>query len=345
MRYVIVCCFVLTCLACEVAHPLGSDCAEGVCSSESAEREPTCLVHEMWSNVQFFDVEPGWGRSDCKYRTPAPVATTECRLYVAFDGIALPSGQIAHACEELPFFEPLGAATEKALRRSLAVKGKTACLVRRVAGPERAEQGWYETDHDTDPADIAMAGHSAAQLVPKTCVSVTQAVPIGDGLEYSLSCTGAETVEGGRALHPRDAAQCSLPDVPERKLDVGESCMTALPEFGWLDTSVYVETGSQACDTGVCLTYQFDYFPNCGSTAYESHCVVDEPPPFQAQIDQRSYCSCRCDAPPGDPGSLCSCKEGFSCVPTLFDAPPGLRGSYCVRDHTFISADDFWWFP
>jgi hypothetical protein len=146
----------------------------------------------------------------------------------------------------------------------------TECRLFRLAGPGGAEQGWYETDHDTDP-----------------CVSVTQQVPIEDGLEYWLSCSSAETAGDERAR---------------------QACMTPQPEDGWPESTVYLEAGSDACGAGACLT-----------------------------IEQRSYCSCRCDAPAGDPGSLCDCKEGFSCVPTLFDAPPGLRGSYCVRDDAFFS--------
>jgi hypothetical protein len=53
--------------------------------------------------------------------------------------------------------------------------------------------------------------------------------------------------------------------------------------------------------------------------------------PNDKEIDRSVYCSCRCDAPEGDPGSLCECGEGFGCFATIEDAPPGIRGSYCVR--------------
>ncbi len=83
----------------------------------------------------------------------------------------------------------------------------------------------------------------------------------------------------------------------------------------------YIESGSRACASGLCVVDRF----------------VERPASTAADRARGVYCSCRCAVPSDlqasvDPSDLCECPDGFACRDIANEAfPPELRGSYCVR--------------
>lgn len=119
---------------------------------------------------------------------------------------------------------------------------------------------------------------------------------------------------------------------------VGDPCLTyVVPEAGFDDSVAYVEGNQADCGGGVCLVYHLDGDPreDCleragcvGSNCPEGalRCAAAD------EVEERVYCTCRCDAPEGF--AECECPEGFACVDVLDNAPPEIAGSYCVRNGT-----------
>ena len=129
-------------------------------------------------------------------------------------------------------------------------------------------------------------------------------------------------------------AGCSTPAV-------GDPCLPEqVPESGFDDKEAYIESSSVQCETRVCIVFRLKGDPreDCKpgpnpSCAGEEMCE-DITCPSQGEIDERVYCTCRCDS--GESGfAECECPDGFSCFPVLEQGGPGVRGSYCVRDGTF----------
>jgi hypothetical protein len=129
---------------------------------------------------------------------------------------------------------------------------------------------------------------------------------------------------------------------------VGAPCLPEqVPDQGFSDSEAYIESSSVQCETRVCLVYKLagdprvetckpaSSVPECTEADKKANkcapsgatCAVEE------EINQRVYCSCRCDA--GDTGfAECECPEGFSCETILERGGPGVRGKYCVRNGT-----------
>jgi hypothetical protein len=121
---------------------------------------------------------------------------------------------------------------------------------------------------------------------------------------------------------------------------VGDPCVPeAIPEGGGFNAlEKYLETSSVQCRTRVCMVYEFSGDPSESREECETRLggpnVECDALPSQADIEQRVYCTCRCDTTTQG-ASTCECPEGFACVPILDDPEsPGITGSYCVRDDT-----------
>lgn len=135
----------------------------------------------------------------------------------------------------------------------------------------------------------------------------------------------------------------------------------AAPDFpGVKTTETHVEDHSPACDTGFCLTTNFQGRVTCtyGQPADPSQPGLADPArqtcrtpgsdlpvtvPVAPQIAERRpesavYCSCRCDGPRGT-GPFCACPTGFECQNLVGDIGKGkaeLAGSYCIKAGTWI---------
>jgi hypothetical protein len=183
--------------------------------------------------------------------------------------------------------------------------------------------GWY---YDASENRACAGGGPSIQF---TGVAVPP-----NGVEVSIACLALENVATDGGLVAGDGAECKLPsDSARHASSVGDSCsFETVPAGGFDDRETYLETGAPECATGACLVFHLlgDPSADCKTSAASTvQCAT------KAEVDNRIYCSCRCDAPTGDPGGLCACPNDFSCVPIFDSGPPGFRGSYCVRNKTF----------
>jgi hypothetical protein len=145
----------------------------------------------------------------------------------------------------------------------------------------------------------------------------------------AASCESrAETTDADTDADVEEVDASERERMDSETVDLGAACLPEeVPANGFDPRVSSVETRPDQCESGVCLVYLLTGDPRPGCEASEDLLC-----PSPAEIERSVYCSCRCDAPEGDPGPLCDCADGFTCVPTLDDAPPGMRGSYCVRD-------------
>ncbi|HKP62869.1 MAG TPA: hypothetical protein VJV78_39310 [Polyangiales bacterium] len=288
---------------CESTHEIGSECPDDICPRALGRAEPACLVRES-SNILYLTPDPDTDpiTSDvCVFTTHQPGDLADCRVYVGFDrGVTLPNGKPVQSCSDVPGLDDADVTLRSAGDVALV------CQARRATGEPDSEGFYYVDDYRGFPPGTQ-------------CVRFTSGIPIQAGVTISPFCAGAQTLARDGRLTETDPGVCSLPeDSAAHAEDVGRACTpTSRPNRGFGESLAYVETGSRDCATGACLIYQL-FSEN----------------PTKEDIAQRRYCSCRCDAPGGDPGDLCACKPGFSCVPTLAEGPPGVRGSYCVKTGT-----------
>ena len=82
----------------------------------------------------------------------------------------------------------------------------------------------------------------------------------------------------------------------------------------------------------MCLVNELEGDPRPGCRPPERPLFLGTPCPTESEIERSVYCSCRCDAPEGEPE--CECPSGFMCEPMFQDAPAGIRGGYCIRNDT-----------
>ncbi|MDB4977436.1 MAG: hypothetical protein JWN48_5777 [Myxococcaceae bacterium] len=105
---------------------------------------------------------------------------------------------------------------------------------------------------------------------------------------------------------------------------------------GYSSSESYIEASSVQCRSRLCLVYKLDngthsQIPSdprnlCANKDKKDGCLTDD------QLNESVYCTCRC----GSGGAqtkqeLCSCSEGFKCLPLLNLGGPGIVGSYCVK--------------
>lgn len=114
---------------------------------------------------------------------------------------------------------------------------------------------------------------------------------------------------------------------------VGEPCVPEqVPAGGFLASETYLETSSVQCATRVCLVRGL---PGDPSKICDPELPNDDPSQVgcvtQQEVEETTYCSCRCAAPAGSGLPTCGCPGGFSCEEVLETGGDGLRGSYCVR--------------
>jgi hypothetical protein len=111
---------------------------------------------------------------------------------------------------------------------------------------------------------------------------------------------------------------------------VGDPCIPEqIPEGGFDPSEAYIESSSVQCETRVCMVWHLQGAPHGTSTCDQNPnaCAT------QDKVDERVYCTCRCDA--GNTRfASCSCPTGYTCTPVLEQGSEGVRGSYCVLNST-----------
>jgi hypothetical protein len=127
---------------------------------------------------------------------------------------------------------------------------------------------------------------------------------------------------------------------------VGDPCVPEnTPAGGFLQGEAYLETSSVQCRTRVCMVYMAGETapPSLDPSTSREQCELTmgggAPAcagfPSEEQIEERVYCTCRCQAPEGSGTPTCACGDGFTCVEDLLVlGGDGIRGGYCVRDTT-----------
>ncbi len=129
---------------------------------------------------------------------------------------------------------------------------------------------------------------------------------------------------------------------------VGDACLPEqVPASGFHDTEAYVESSSLQCETRVCIVYHLGGDPREGcvpsgdphsiSTA-SAQCAPIVACPTTEEIEQRVYCTCRCDSD-GSGFAECECPSGFTCALVLAQGGTGVRGGYCVRESTLAKGE------
>jgi hypothetical protein len=211
-------------------------------------------------------------------------------------------------------------------------KPDTVCRVHQLTAAElnAGAAGWfYEVTGRHECGDGANGGSDrpAVRLVGS-------AVPGLGQVGLSLTCSFAQTEDeddAGAGWVPPD--RCG-PLPAASSSHVGEACMPrVVPERGFDDRVASLQLGAGTCPGGACLVYHLG-----GDTSSDCEDRRDNPVPFsrrcadEADLRSRVYCTCRCDAPEGEPE--CACPHGFSCQPVLSDAAGDLRGGYCVKNGT-----------
>jgi hypothetical protein len=312
---------VLACSACQASTEVGSACRHGVCPQANAVATPPCLVSAETMRVSTMSAglhaiclartltRDAQGNVSCDVDWSLPSALPPS---LGGAGAATPSAGTPASCSERPFLERLED-DQHCRVRQLAVSNSTPVTDN--------GDGWYY-DGGPNPDCVGSVGS----------VQFTEGAFPPDNVLITVNCDRTQKVDDHGALSDVEANQCSLPaDSAKHAASIGTSCMPdAVPGGGFDEREAYVETGSTQCDTGACLVYHLRGDPSnvCGSRSASPECVAP------AAVKDRVYCSCRCDAPAGDSGALCACKEGFSCVDVLDYGPAGIRGSYCVRNAT-----------
>jgi hypothetical protein len=336
------CSLILGLTACEASHQLGSDCPDDVCPRAAGRAEPACLVRE---DSRLIKIDYGDG--------PLPDPVPEFVVSVAADpddfgtrrvfwefgeDLVLPNGEILRACDDVPYLEDPEPNDEGVKQLQLEAKmadnpTPLVCLVKQATRTPEGEfqsEGWYYGE-DTQ-SGLRTLRYSSGVGYPPNEVTVW------------MTRIGAEVITRDGTLKVTDASVCSLPDDSAmHEADVGRSCSpSSSREGGYGEAETVIETGSTQCATGACVVYRLAGDPKkpCGKKNDDRACLDlkswSDALASEEEIAKRVYCSCRCDAPDGDPGELCTCKSGFSCVPALFHAAPGVRGSYCLKDGTFV---------
>jgi hypothetical protein len=320
--------------SCESTTQVGSDCRNGVCPRENLISSEACVVSSTSAEIAVTRLReeppgtPTLGRM-CLPR-PLPIDSqgqVACsvlwRLGEAFDSdeelpaeVAPPSPE---QCSDLPFLEAAGPG-----------HASSVCAVKQLTAEDVVEgelDGWF---YDAEASECGRGTQ------PGPGVSFTLDATPRSGVVVQLNCSDVQAAESDGELVHVDATECG--ELANGSMDdVGDACLpAATPERGFDDRETYVETRSAQCETEACLVYRLRGHPGPDCQADRDagvYCATED------ELDKRAYCSCRCDAPAGDPGELCECGNGFSCIPVLEDGPPGIRGSYCVRNGTFTASD------
>jgi hypothetical protein len=107
---------------------------------------------------------------------------------------------------------------------------------------------------------------------------------------------------------------------------------------GYKASEAYIEASSVQCRSRLCIVYKLDNgtagaIPSdprnlcTGGAKDQDGCLSTN------QLLDSVYCTCRCASGGVKTNQeLCSCDDGFKCVPVLNLGGPGIVGSYCVKD-------------
>jgi hypothetical protein len=330
------------CAACTPPNDqVGSECAGGVCLAASLEGPKCTAINQIAELAITSDA----GVPDTRWNTlclgreyPRDAqGKVNCKVWWKLPAEPMPG--TPRSCSDRSFLSPASSPLPPGTEDSPFswLPGETVCLVDQVSpptasSPGQSEDGWfYKEDHPrcVDPArEVGL---------PPTAMAYTKgASPLN--VETYMRCAEVSITDAPDAgTAATTDATCELPaDSAEHTGSVGDPCTLNPPDGRALESEVYVQAPASECGTGVCVGFHLAGYPN-------RVCDEDEPSSSDGcvnedELEQRVYCSCRCDAPAGS-ADACDCPKHFGCVEALPDGPPGLRGSYCVRDGTYATEE------
>ena len=244
----ILCGVALACCACAPSDKeVGSACKNGVCPAALATEAPACLASDLTAEVEI-TTDPG--QPDAKldmlclprHLTRDDSGKVPCTVTWALrtDG----SGDAPAHCSDLPFLTP---STDS-----------TTCVVDQVAanpGDASTAEGWY---YGEEPARQCPAALDPA------AIHFSDAARAPAGVVVSLSCAFVQEVAADGKLSSSDGAMCKVPSVNAQDIKaVGDACLPKpVPEGGFSEQEVYVQSGSTECATGVCLAFHLNGDPS-----------------------------------------------------------------------------------
>ena len=279
-----------------------------VCTGALTTKRPVCLATGLLAELVATD-PPDTVCLQEAYRNGADGAQTCDLIWV------LPKEPVGNApahCSDLPFLTPTSGDTV-----SDWLPPANLCLVDKIEPPSQAtsgEEGWYYDESDTGTCDAGALRFTERAIIP-------------EGVRALFRCPTALGLSATGDLEPVDVNECTIADDSARHANtVGDPCHPPVPEGGFLESNVYVETGTTECGTGVCLVFHLRGDPSASCETDDAGATVCAPPDDDAH---RISCSCRCDAAPGEPDA-CDCPDHFVCERVFDNLSPGLDGSYCV---------------
>jgi len=302
---VLVCAFGL---GCESSKQIGSACKDNVCPQVSAVHGVECTVSDTAFEVAFIPGDAGVPH-DQGICLPSKFPIEEdgivdCSLYVTLNnsdaGTDVSGPQ---HCTDAAFLETAPDLPDN------------VCRLHQLTSKEHAagKDGWYY-----DSAQSKECLHGETRIV-----ITDAALPIKETLSGSCLSARIPTADAGTAPLPIEA--CG-PLFVGALGHVGEACEPPpAPAAGFDDRTATLLTRSDACGGGSCLVYRLRGDP--AADCKGENCADRQ------EASQRVYCTCRCDAPAGQPNA-CECPQGFSCQPILENGPDSIRGSFCVREGT-----------
>jgi hypothetical protein len=306
----------VACLAaCEETSQVGSGCVDGVCPEALSREDDACKIT---SGIAELALSTGEHLSAC-LATPLrryEDGTVQARVLYQLPAL----GEQTVRCTERAYLKPVDEELRAAYRRDNP--GGDVCELNQLAviqvdGGEptiAAGGGFYFDDFSNDLA-VECGPGSAGRIVITLDAQAWEATTV---LISTIEVVGAS----GGIPNPE------LCDPIRGSEPIGTQCLPSQRVYH--DSQAVIETRSAECGDGVCIAYYLN-----GDT--DARCALDnmsrnpdvDCAPLQEIVD-RTYCTCRCDAPPGS-AELCQCPEDFSCV-DIVDLRDDVAGSYCVKN-------------
>lgn len=313
--------------ACDSNQQIASSCRRGVCPQAITPRADFCAVTQ--TSVEFavtnLPSQPKKTVGAVCLTDALPQrseGTVDCSVYWHIpqppEDFALEGELSIEVCEDAPFL-------------SQSDRADGACVVHQLTTAELADgdEGWFYDDESAESQTECRWGKQRIAFTP-------EARPT-NGARMQFACITSQTLEDGSpGASGSDAdagaselpAQCSTLPVGDGR-GVGNACVPRIIDANGFDPrQSTIELGAPECSTGICLINQLDGDPS-------AECVETEERkcPHDQEIERAVYCTCRCNAPAGEPEG-CECPSGFSCVDMFSEAPAGIRGGYCVDNRS-----------
>jgi hypothetical protein len=297
--------------ACEQTSRVGSGCVDGVCPQALSRDDDACKITSDGAEI---GVTEGQDATVC---LPTPLrryddGTVQARLLYELPA----SGDGAIKCTDRPYLKPVS--DELRAKHQQRNPGAELCELNQLAVIEAdggetvvaAGDGFYY-DELSDEFDRDCSDDAAGRVV------VTLGAQPWEATTVIISTNEALTADG--AVDPDLSCNPIRGTAP-----IGAPCLPAQRDYS--DAQVVIETRSEACGDGVCLVYHLEgnTGPSCDASDSSQGCASEE------QIEDRAYCTCRCDAPPGS-AELCACPDDFTCV-DIVQLRDDVAGSYCVKN-------------